>query len=179
MSKVHTPLPAGPVRRGVHGNDFLGFRWSEGRMWDKKYSPVAPRTRFLLFLRFRLIDPPSVRRPQATEQGLEKNAKTHFCVFGMADHGRQGLGTPPLERGTVDHAHQPSNGTLQPAFRLGGRARCSGTCTRSTFPDHIRTHTGCPVHGTLDVRCGTPPPWLIRAICHASGRAVSTPRAPH
>ena len=47
---------------------------------------------------------------------------------------------------------------FSPHFRLGGRARCSCKSTRSGFPDHIRTHTGCPVHGTLDVRYGTPPP---------------------
>eukprot|EP00964_Phaeocystis_antarctica_P081048 scaffold50670_cov68-Phaeocystis_antarctica.AAC.1 len=62
---------------------------------------------------------PAVRRPQATEQALEKNAKTHFCVVGMADHRRQGLATAPLEGVTVDHAHQSSNGTRQPTF---GRA---------------------------------------------------------
>ena len=33
--------------RGVHGNDFGEFRWFEGRLWDKKYSSVARRTRFL------------------------------------------------------------------------------------------------------------------------------------
>ena len=47
---------------------------------------------------------------------------------------------------------------FSPHFRLGGRARCSCKSTRSGFPGHIRTHTGCPVHGTLDVRYGTPPP---------------------
>ena len=41
------------VPRGVHGNDFGEFRWSEGRLWDKKYSSVSPRTRFLQISRFR------------------------------------------------------------------------------------------------------------------------------
>eukprot|EP00964_Phaeocystis_antarctica_P132513 scaffold96615_cov75-Phaeocystis_antarctica.AAC.1 len=45
-----------PEGRGVHGNDFLRFRWSESRLWDKKYPPVAPRTGFLPFFRFRHID---------------------------------------------------------------------------------------------------------------------------
>ena len=76
------------------------------------------------FFRFRLIDPPSVDGPKRTEQALEKNAKTHFCVVGMADHRRQGLGTAPLERGTVDHAHQSSNGTRQPTFGRAGRSLC-------------------------------------------------------
>ena len=81
-------------------------------------------TRFLRFFRFRHIDPPSVRRPQATEQASRRMPKRLFCVVGMADHRRQGLGTAPLERGTVDHAHQSSNGTRQPTFGRAGRSLC-------------------------------------------------------
>mgnify|MGYP001245441261 CR=1 FL=1 len=81
-------------------------------------------TRFLRFFRFRHIDPPSVRRPQATEQASRRMPKRLFCVVGMADHRRQGLATAPLERATVDHAHQSSNGTRQPTFGRGGRSLC-------------------------------------------------------
>ena len=107
------------------------------------------------------------------------DGKTHFRLVAMASHRRQGLGAPPLKRGTAAHAHQPSNGTRQPAFGRGDRARCSGTCTRSAFLEHIRTHTGCPEHATLDVRCGTAPSWCTRAMCDASGRFMRRRGALH
>ena len=81
------------------------------------------------------------------------DGKTHFRLDAMANHRRRGLGTPPLERGTVDHAHQPSNGTLQPAFRLGGHARCSCKSTRSGFPEQS-AHTPAALfmaHSMCDV----------------------------
>jgi hypothetical protein len=38
------------------------------------------------------------------------------CALAVAIHGRQGLGRALLRRGSVDHGHRSSNGTLQPAF---------------------------------------------------------------
>ena len=49
-------------------------------MWDKKYPPVAPRTHFLRFFRFRHIDPPSgvsVRHEPGSRVRKECTARRH------------------------------------------------------------------------------------------------------
>ena len=136
--------------RGVHGNDFLGFRWSEGHLWDKKYSPVAPRTRFLLFLRFRLIDPPSVRRPKLPSRRMPKriSVSSAWRITVDEDLPHRRLNVPQL---TTRISHQtvrfsPLSG--------GGVARCASGHDRARDSQNTSAHTSaalCMPHSMCDM----------------------------
>jgi hypothetical protein len=107
---------------------------------------------------------PTARAPPA-QIGYRKPPLWEFCPLGCGSAQRRRLATAPLRRATVAHGHRPSNGTLQPAFGRGDRARCSCTCTLPDSCQHIHTHTDRPVHVRGDVRCAT-------ALFHDSLRLV-------
>ena len=151
-------------RRGVHGNDFLGFRWSEGRLWDKKYSPVAPRTRFLHFFRFRLIDPPSVRRPQATERRMPKRISVSSAWRITVD---EDLGQRRLNVGQLPMRISHRTVRVSP-LSGGGVARRASGHVRARDLQITFAHTPaalCMAHSMCDV-AHLRPSFLAQCVMH-------------
>ena len=93
----------------------------------------------------------------------------------MASHRRQGLGAPPLERGTAAHAHQPSNGTLRfsPYSGLGIARGAQGHVLARHFQNTF-AHTSaalCMPHAMLDV--GQHRPGLLaQCVMHRADSCV-------
>ena len=119
-------------------------------MWDKKYPPVAPRTRFLQFLRFRLIDPPSVRRLKLPSRRMPKriSASSAWRITVDEDLPHRRLNVPQL---TTRISHRtvrfsPLSG--------GGVARCASGHDRARDLQNTSAHTSaalCMPHSMCDV----------------------------
>ena len=105
-------------------------------MWDKKYPPVAPRTRFLRFFRFRHIDPPSVRRPQATEQTPREECRVSaWRITVDKDLPQRRLNVPQL---TMRISHR----TVRVSPLSGARvARCAEAHVRARDLQNTFAHT--------------------------------------
>ena len=119
-------------------------------MWDKKYSPVAPRTRFLLFLRFRLIDPPSVRRPKLPSRRMPKriSGSSAWRITVDEDLGQRRLnvGQLPMRISHRTVRFSPLSG--------GGVARCASAHDRARDLQNTSAHTSaalCMPHSMCDV----------------------------
>ena len=148
--RVHSILlAAGVVNRGVHGNDFVEFRWSEGRLWDKKYSSVAPRGRFWPIL---------VRQRQVTGATMAKrifaSSPWHLTVDKDLGHRRLNVGQLPTLISHRTVRFSPYSGWNR--ARWGSRAVLRDMYWLGISRTHSQTHQlPCACH----TRC---------AMCHST-----------